>query len=66
MGLHQESTLRWMFEMLLVWDHILPGFLVTVVHVFAHFVCLWWSLFGSEVVDLSGLAFRAAELLPIR
>jgi hypothetical protein len=65
MGLHRECALRQVFVMRLVWDHILPGSLVTVVHVFAHFACYWWSLFGNGVAGLSGSVFNAAEFLPV-
>mgnify|MGYP003574461741 FL=1 len=61
MNIHFGGCLR-----CVVWDHILPWFLVTVVHVFAHFTRLWWSLFGNEVADPSGSAVNAAEFLPVR
>ena len=66
MGLHRGCVLRQVFVMRLVWDHIFPRFLVTVVHVFAHLACLWWSLFGNGVAGPSGSVFNAAEFLPVR
>lgn len=66
MGLYHRRLFRQVTVMRLVWDHIFPGFLVTVVHVSAYFRARRSPLFGNEVVGPSGPEYHAAEFHPFR
>jgi hypothetical protein len=62
MGLHRV----WQsFAVRLEWDHILPGFLGTVVHVSAHLRALGGHFSAMGLMDLSGFKKRVAESLPV-